>query len=175
MHSDRPSKTFGPGQARSIASLMVAFSGKEISRTLWIQTPPQVMPGVHWVRPYRSGTSCSKSLARLRVTVTMVSRGAFWDRASHQSRSQRSWPDKASMGNGFDDEADLVESVATLLADGKVVGWFQGRMGIRPGAWCSQHSWAIPRSAAAQATMNLKIKFRESFRPFRTSGVARTS
>jgi carbamoyltransferase len=69
-------------------------------------------------------------------------------------------------GQRFDDEADLVESVATLLADGKVVGWFQGRMEFGPRALGARSILGDPRSAAMQATMNLKIKFRESFRPF---------
>ena len=69
-------------------------------------------------------------------------------------------------GLRFDDETDLVESVATLLADGKVVGWFQGRMEFGPRALGARSILGDPRSAAMQATMNLKIKFRESFRPF---------
>jgi carbamoyltransferase len=69
-------------------------------------------------------------------------------------------------GQRFDDEADLIESVATLLADGKVVGWFQGRMEFGPRALGARSILGDPRSAAMQATMNLKIKFRESFRPF---------
>jgi carbamoyltransferase len=66
----------------------------------------------------------------------------------------------------FDDEQELVESVAALLADGKVVGWFQGRMEFGPRALGARSILGDPRSPAMQATMNLKIKFRESFRPF---------
>ncbi|WP_344336199.1 carbamoyltransferase C-terminal domain-containing protein, partial [Kitasatospora putterlickiae] len=60
----------------------------------------------------------------------------------------------------------LVERVAAALADGKVVGWFQGRMEFGPRALGSRSILGDPRDPAMQSTMNLKIKFRESFRPF---------
>jgi carbamoyltransferase len=63
-------------------------------------------------------------------------------------------------------EADLLEHVAGLLADGQVVGWFQGRMEFGPRALGARSILGDARSPAMQATMNLKIKFRESFRPF---------
>jgi carbamoyltransferase len=69
-------------------------------------------------------------------------------------------------GQRFDDQDDLIESVALLLAEGKVVGWFQGRMEFGPRALGARSILGDPRSASMQATMNLKIKFRESFRPF---------
>jgi carbamoyltransferase len=69
-------------------------------------------------------------------------------------------------GQRFTNEFDLVEHVAGLLADGKVVGWFQGRMEFGPRSLGSRSILGDPRSPAMQATMNLKIKYRESFRPF---------
>lgn len=69
-------------------------------------------------------------------------------------------------GQRFTDESELVDHVATTLADGKVVGWFQGRMEFGPRALGARSILGDPRSPAMQATMNLKIKFRESFRPF---------
>jgi carbamoyltransferase len=66
----------------------------------------------------------------------------------------------------FGDESELLESVAELLALGKVVGWFQGRMEFGPRALGARSILGDPRAATMQATMNLKIKFRESFRPF---------
>src|SRR6185312_4309522 len=69
-------------------------------------------------------------------------------------------------GRRFDDEAELLDHVAGLLAEGKVVGWFQGRMEFGPRALGARSILGDPRSPAMQATMNLKIKFRESFRPF---------
>jgi carbamoyltransferase len=69
-------------------------------------------------------------------------------------------------GQHFADQTELFEHVAALLADGKVVGWFQGRMEFGPRALGARSILGDPRSPAMQATMNLKIKFRESFRPF---------
>lgn len=63
-------------------------------------------------------------------------------------------------------EADLVKHVAQLLTEEKVVGWFQGRMEFGPRALGARSIIGDPRSPKMQATMNLKIKFRESFRPF---------
>jgi carbamoyltransferase len=63
-------------------------------------------------------------------------------------------------------EADLLDQTARLLADGKTVGWFQGRMEFGPRALGARSILGDPRSPRMQATMNLKIKFRESFRPF---------
>ncbi len=64
------------------------------------------------------------------------------------------------------DEATLLDRVATLLADGKVVGWFRGRMEFGPRALGARSILGDPRSASMQSVMNLKIKYRESFRPF---------
>jgi carbamoyltransferase len=66
----------------------------------------------------------------------------------------------------FRDEAALVDHVAQLLAAGKVVGILQGRMEFGPRALGARSILGDPRSSAMQATMNLKIKMRESFRPF---------
>jgi carbamoyltransferase len=63
-------------------------------------------------------------------------------------------------------ERDLIDETVELLAAGKVVGWFQGRMEFGPRALCARSILGDARSPKMQATMNLKIKFRESFRPF---------
>ncbi|MBD3289770.1 hypothetical protein GF337_13265 [candidate division KSB1 bacterium] len=62
--------------------------------------------------------------------------------------------------------------VADLLATEKVVGWFQGRMEFGPRALGSRSIIGDARSSKMQQTMNLKIKFRESFRPFAPSVLA---
>ena len=64
------------------------------------------------------------------------------------------------------DEKELLEQTAQALCEEKVVGWFQGRMEFGPRALGARSIIGDPRSAKMQATMNLKIKFRESFRPF---------
>ncbi|MFE9017934.1 carbamoyltransferase [Streptomyces sp. NPDC007808] len=63
-------------------------------------------------------------------------------------------------------ERELVERVAAELAQGRVVGWFQGRMEFGPRALGNRSILADPRDPAMQSTLNLKTKFRESFRPF---------
>ena len=66
----------------------------------------------------------------------------------------------------FDDEEELCDVVATELASEKVVGRFQGRMEFGPRALGNRSILGDPRSQNMQSVMNLKIKFRESFRPF---------
>ena len=63
----------------------------------------------------------------------------------------------------------LLERVAQLLAEEKVVGWFDGRMEFGPRALGARSILGDPRSPRMQAQMNLKIKFREGFRPFAPS------
>jgi carbamoyltransferase len=63
-------------------------------------------------------------------------------------------------------ERELLEHVVDILTDEKIVGWFQGRMEFGPRALGARSILGDPRSKKMQATMNLKIKFRESFRPF---------
>ena len=64
---------------------------------------------------------------------------------------------------------DMLKEAATALADQKVVGWFQGRMEFGPRALGGRSILGDPRSEAMQKTLNLKIKYRESFRPFAPS------
>ncbi|GLU49805.1 carbamoyltransferase family protein [Nocardiopsis ansamitocini] len=64
------------------------------------------------------------------------------------------------------DGGELVEQAAAALAESKIVGWFQGRMEFGPRALGARSILGDPRDPAMQSAMNLKIKFRESFRPF---------
>lgn len=64
------------------------------------------------------------------------------------------------------DEQELVDRVADLLDEGKVVGWFQGRMEYGPRALGGRSILADPRNPEMQKRLNLKIKYREGFRPF---------
>ncbi len=66
----------------------------------------------------------------------------------------------------YADEHDLLALVARLLAEGKIVGWFSGRMEFGPRALGARSILGDARHPSMQAAMNLKIKFRESFRPF---------
>jgi carbamoyltransferase len=65
--------------------------------------------------------------------------------------------------------ADLIERTARLLAEEKVVGWLQGRMEFGPRSLGNRSILGDARSRKMQSVMNLKIKFRESFRPFAPS------
>jgi carbamoyltransferase len=69
----------------------------------------------------------------------------------------------------FPDDKALIGQAASLLADEKILGWFSGRMEFGPRALGARSIIGDARSTTMQATMNLKIKFRESFRPFAPS------
>ena len=64
------------------------------------------------------------------------------------------------------DESELIDRTARLIADGKVVGWFQGRMEFGPRALGSRSLLADPRNPKMKDIINAKVKFREAFRPF---------
>jgi carbamoyltransferase len=66
----------------------------------------------------------------------------------------------------YEDDQSLTGAVADLMAEQAVVGWFSGRMEFGPRALGARSIIGDARSASLQSTMNLKIKFRESFRPF---------
>jgi len=66
-------------------------------------------------------------------------------------------------------DEDIPEKIADLIADQKVIGWFQGKMEFGPRALGARSILGDARSPKMQETMNLKIKFRESFRPFAPS------
>jgi carbamoyltransferase len=69
----------------------------------------------------------------------------------------------------FADQKDLIETTARAIADGLVVGWFQGRMEWGPRALGNRSILGDPRRADMKNILNLKIKRRESFRPFAPS------
>ena len=66
----------------------------------------------------------------------------------------------------LESDQQLCDTVAALIADQKVVGWFQGRMEFGPRALGGRSILGDARSVEMQSVMNQKIKFRESFRPF---------
>jgi carbamoyltransferase len=61
---------------------------------------------------------------------------------------------------------EVTEATASALAEGKAVGWFQGRMEFGPRALGARSILGDPRSPTMQSVLNLKVKYRESFRPF---------
>ena len=70
------------------------------------------------------------------------------------------------------EDTTLIDRTADLLADGKVIGWFDGRMEFGPRSLGARSILADPRNPQMQSDVNLKIKFRESFRPFAPSVLA---
>jgi carbamoyltransferase len=88
---------------------------------------------------------------------------------SYNNEQIKSWLE--SSGAVFTElpDAVLLPKTAEVLADGKVVGWFQGRMEFGPRALGGRSILGDPRNKTMQKVMNLKIKYRESFRPFAPS------
>ena len=66
-------------------------------------------------------------------------------------------------------DEELIEASAEALADGKALGWFQGRMEFGPRALGARSILGDARSPSMQSVLNLKVKYRESFRPFAPS------
>jgi carbamoyltransferase len=86
---------------------------------------------------------------------------------SHQEIRERLTRCGAAFELLTDDE--VIEKTAQFLADGKAVGWMNGRMEFGPRALGGRSIIADPRSSTAQKLLNLKVKYRESFRPFAPS------
>ena len=74
--------------------------------------------------------------------------------------------DKNKIKYKFKNEINLISTIAKSLSKGKIVGWFQDKMEFGPRALGNRSIIADPRSEKMQKNLNLKIKFRESFRPF---------
>ncbi len=72
----------------------------------------------------------------------------------------------------YDDFKELADRVSGLIAEGKVVGWFQGRMEFGPRALGNRSILGDARNREMQKKLNVKIKYRESFRPFAPSVLA---
>src|SRR5258707_14109943 len=67
------------------------------------------------------------------------------------------------------DDAAVIENTVDALVEAKAIGWFQGRMEFGPRALGARSILGDPRSPRMQRQLNLKVKFRESFRPFAPS------
>jgi carbamoyltransferase len=64
---------------------------------------------------------------------------------------------------------EMLDATADALAEGKAIGWFQGRMEFGPRSLGNRSILGDPRSPSMQKNLNLKVKYRESFRPFAPS------
>ncbi len=95
-------------------------------------------------------------------------KGAYLGPAFTQTEIETRIRELGAVFEVLSDEEILKRSVDDLIA-GKAVGWFYGRMEFGPRALGARSILGDPRSAAMQAQLNLKVKFRESFRPFAPS------
>ena len=94
--------------------------------------------------------------------------GAYLGPEFSQSEIERRLSEAGAVFDTLSDD-EMLERTADALAEGRIVGWFQGRMEFGPRALGARSILGDPRSPAMQKTMNLKIKYRESFRPFAPS------
>jgi len=95
--------------------------------------------------------------------------GSLLGPRSTESEIKTFLDDRGAVYHYCDSDEALCDQVAELIADEKVIGWFQGRMEFGPRALGSRSIIGDARSLRMQSLMNLKIKFRESFRPFAPS------
>lgn len=91
---------------------------------------------------------------------------AYWGAEFPVDRIIAFLKEKGRTGRVFLTERELTDTVAGLLAEGKVVGWFQGRAEWGPRALGNRSILADPRLPGMKDTINRKVKFREPFRPF---------
>ena len=95
--------------------------------------------------------------------------GSYLGPEYSQDEIERRLTDCGAVFTKFESSAAIADATANELADEKVVGWCQGRMEFGPRALGARSILGDPRSEVMQKTMNLKIKYRESFRPFAPS------
>jgi carbamoyltransferase len=95
--------------------------------------------------------------------------GAYLGPAFSNTDTERQLRKYNAVSHTYDDDRQLLAKVAALLADGKVVGWMHGRMEFGPRALGARSILGDPGNTDMQKKLNLKIKYRESFRPFAPS------
>jgi carbamoyltransferase len=97
---------------------------------------------------------------------------AYWGEEHGAAKIDKFLNDESIPHRQFDDEEKLVTHIANHIQDGKVIGWFQGRFEWGPRALGHRSILADPRRADMKDIVNVKIKFREPFRPFAPSVLA---
>lgn len=100
---------------------------------------------------------------------TFVQDHAYWGCESSDDECEAAIRQTGLPYERLPTEAALIERVCQLLIDGKVIGWFQGRMEFGARALGNRSLIADPRRTDMRDIINLKIKFREKFRPFAPS------
>lgn len=111
-----------------------------------------------------------KILKNEKITKQMDSqKGSLLGPQYSNDEIQKSLDDNNAVYHLCDNENELLEKASTYLAEEKIIGWFNGRMEFGPRALGGRSIIGDPRSQNMQNMMNLKIKYRESFRPFAPS------
>jgi carbamoyltransferase len=129
-----------------------------------------------WVQPASGDSGCAIGVAlavsheyagvpRHRNSGPDGMSGAYLGPSFDDDAVRRTLDDAGAVYHRLDDAA-LFDTVAASLAAGNVVGWFQGRMEFGPRALGNRSILGDARSQSMQKILNLKIKYRESFRPF---------
>ncbi len=91
---------------------------------------------------------------------------ALWGPSFDDARIKAALDRAEAVYESVDDEEELLKRTAALIADGQVVGWFQGRLEFGPRALGARSLLADPRDPRMKDIINAKVKFREAFRPF---------
>ena len=138
---------------------------ERIFERLWIQPAAGDAGGAlgaalaAWHLRFGGGRAGMKDLNRDRM------RGALLGPAFRDEEIEAALRSEGARFRRLEKEA-LMEEAVSLLAEGKALGWFQGPMEFGPRALGNRSILADPRRPEMQARLNLKVKFRESFRPF---------
>ena len=106
---------------------------------------------------------------RIRDRVPDAMHGSLLGPEFSRRAVERTLDRYGAVGRCYDDVCELARDVAAKLADGKVIGWFQGRMEFGPRALGNRSILGDARNPQMQKKLNLKIKYREGFRPFAPS------
>jgi carbamoyltransferase len=96
-------------------------------------------------------------------------RHAYWGPAYSDQEIKAALAEKKVEYRYFDREEDLLDETARLIEEGKVIGWYQGRLEFGPRALGNRSLVADARNPRMKDIINAKVKFREAFRPFAPS------
>ena len=131
-----------------------------------------------WIQPAASdaGGALGAALAlwykelnnNRKISTTDDMRGSYLGPQFKQDEIEKELKNMGAVFEKFSEDK-MIEKTAEALSEEKAIGWFQGRMEFGPRALGARSIIADPRSATMQKKLNLKVKFRESFRPFAPS------